>query len=115
MKFPFSDWFSGETDKLRSEVERLKKENEIWKKQVVSFNERDLETEHVSALNAQITILGDKARDHDMLAADMRRLRTTLREVYPRDLEHAEDLKTPLVDLVIWLLRGRPGPERGGE
>ena len=108
-------WPFSEIEKLRLENERVKKDNEIWKKQVRSFNDRDLETEHVSALNAQITILGDKARDHDMLAADMRRLRMTLREVYPRDLEHAEDLKTPLVDLVIWLLRGRPGPERGGE
>lgn len=108
-------WPFSEIDRLRLVNERMTQENEIWKRQVVSFNERDLETEHVSALNAQITILGDKARDHDMMAADMRRLRTTLREVYPRDLEHAEDLKTPLVDLVIWLLRGRPGPERGRE
>jgi len=90
---------------LQARVRELVKDKEIW-------SQVDLETDRIKALEKQCVILGDKARDHDSMCAELRRLRVTLRDMHGDDLQHAEETKgVSLIDLTIWILRGKPGPK----
>ena len=102
-------WPFRELDQLKRENAVLRTDMDTCMNQIRSFNERDLETEHVTALNAQNAILGEKARQFDKMCEDHRRLRLVVKEIFPRDLEIAEELNTNFTDLVIWLLREKPG------
>lgn len=105
--WPFSaiGALTDENTTLKRRVEELQRAKEVW-------SQVDLETDRIKALEQQVMILGDKAKDHDMMCAELRRLRVTLRDMYPTDLTHAEETRgTSLIDLAIWILRGKPGPK----
>lgn len=93
-------------EKLKNAIE----ERDHWKMRYEAIALRDLETERVQSLNAQLYILGERAKMHDHMMGEQRKLRTTVKELWPRDLEMAEETNLPLVDLVIWIIRGKPGP-----
>lgn len=96
--------------KLLEEVARLTDEKGILLRRLEEYKKRDLVAEEVEALKKQNAILGEKAREHDRLVADLRRIRQTLKDSHQAELTNAEEVNTPLVDLVIWILRGKPGP-----
>lgn len=93
-------------------IDELETANKWLTQQRVELLARNPESERNDALVAQNNVLGDKAKMHDKMCEDLRRLRVTLRDMHPTDLMHAEE--TPwvsLIDLAIWILRGKPGPK----
>ena len=101
--------------KVLDELQKLRDENAWLSKQRDELLARDMESERNTALLAQNTVLGDKCKDYDRICADLRRLRLNLKELYPMDLANAEEVNTGLMDLTIWILRGKPGPQREGK
>jgi hypothetical protein len=101
-------WQSPKTDE---EKERLRVERDTWKQMYSDLALRDMESERTRSLEAQCHILGERAKMHDHMMGESRKLRSVVKEIWPRDLEIAEETNLPLVDLVIWLIRGKPGPE----
>ena len=97
--------------KYKKELDRLHAEHETLKTMYTNLAMRDLVNERTTALEKQVHILGERALRHDHMMLQERRLRATIKEVWPRDLEIAEETNLPLIDLAIWLMRGKPGPE----
>lgn len=70
--------------------------------------ELELLRAEVEALKSQLHIAGEVAKDRNRLLVERAKLYATLREVEAVDLAHAQDLNVPLVEFVIWVLRGKP-------
>jgi hypothetical protein len=93
-----------------TEKTRLHAELQTYKDLYTQLATRDLESERNVALEKQCHILGERAKMYDHMMLDLRKLRTTVKEIWPRDLEIAEETGLSLTDLVIWLIREKPGP-----
>jgi hypothetical protein len=100
-------WHSG----IDEEKERLRVERDTYKAMHMSLALRDVTSERIKSLEAQCHILGERALMYDHMMLQERKLRGVVKEIWPRDLDVAEETNLPLVDLVIWLIRGKPGPE----
>jgi hypothetical protein len=72
---------------------------------------RDVESEAIQALKKQNELLAQRCVDYDRLIEEWKRVRATLKDLYPRAVEDAESTNMRMADLIVWVLRGKPGSE----